>query len=72
MKEANIKSKKLRDALHGSQEMSEKIAELSAWLQKYESEIPEHGSITNASDLISKNKKFQVLNFCDYVLRICQ
>lgn len=61
IKEANLKNKKLRDALRGSQEMTGKIAELSAWLQKFESEIPEHGSITNASDLISKNKKFQML-----------
>lgn len=55
-----MKNKKLKDALLGSQEMTGRIAELSAWLQKLESEIPEHGSITNASDLISKNKKFQV------------
>lgn len=51
--------------------MTEKIAELSAWLQKFESEIPEHGSINNASDLMSKNKKFQVLILCEYFLLLC-
>ncbi|XP_054723979.1 dystrophin-like [Uloborus diversus] len=59
--QANIKNFRLKDAFHGSQEISENVAELSAFLHKMESEVPEDGSITNSSDLHSKNKKFQFL-----------
>nr|XP_015911947.1 dystrophin isoform X3 [Parasteatoda tepidariorum] len=57
----NVKNQNLRDAMQGSQHLSEVISEMSAWLQKFESEIPENASISNSSELLSKSKKFQIL-----------
>ncbi|GIY17831.1 dystrophin [Caerostris darwini] len=62
VEQANSKNIKLKDALNGSNELAEIISELSEWVQKLESEIPEDGPISNSSDLLSKNKKLQFLS----------
>ncbi|GIY18071.1 hypothetical protein CEXT_62191 [Caerostris extrusa] len=62
VEQANSKNIKLKDALNGSNELAEIMSELSEWVQKLESEIPEDGPISNSSDLLSKNKKLQFLS----------
>ncbi|XP_055937258.1 dystrophin-like isoform X4 [Argiope bruennichi] len=61
VEQTNIKNMKLKEALNGSNELTEIMADLSDWLQKLETEIPEDGPVSNSSDLMSKNKKLQFL-----------
>ncbi|GBL96395.1 Utrophin [Araneus ventricosus] len=61
VEQTNNKNVKLKDALSGSNELTEIMSDLSDWLQKLETEIPEDGPVSNSSDLMSKNKKLQLL-----------
>ncbi|GFS73966.1 utrophin [Nephila pilipes] len=61
IEQANNKNIKLKEAVNGNNELTEIMSELSEWLQKLETEIPEDNPISNSSDLMSKNKKLQFL-----------
>ncbi|KAG8192219.1 hypothetical protein JTE90_014082 [Oedothorax gibbosus] len=58
---ATIKHQKLNDAISGNSELSQTMSDFNEWLQKLEKEIPNDGAISNSSDLMSRNKKFQFL-----------